>query len=118
MRGGTGFCRQGRKPFKSTSLPSVLQKILGAGSVYWRRNSCEYHTLADVRQKIPRQAYPEAANIGEAELGAFLHLCEAQASCELLQMNEAQEGTRSVGAMIPGCRSQTPRVNYNNNRCY
>lgn len=65
---------------------------------------CECHTLADVRQKIPGQAYPEAANIGEAELGAFLH-CEVQASCELnecrlLPMNKAQEGPRSVGAMI------------------
>lgn len=79
---------------------------------------CECDTLADVRQKIPGQAYPEAANIGEAELGAFLHLCEVQASCELLPMNEAQEGPGSVGAVIPGCRSQTPRVNYNNNRCY
>lgn len=79
---------------------------------------CECHTLADVMQKIPGQAYPEAVNIGEAELGVFLHLCEVQASCELLSMNEAQEGPRSVGAMIPGCRSQTLRVNNNNNRCY
>lgn len=57
---------------------------------------CECHTLADIRQKIPGQAYPEAANIGEAELGVFLHLCEVQASCELLPMNETQEGPRSV----------------------
>lgn len=79
---------------------------------------CECHTLADVRQKIPGQADPEAANIGETKLGAFLHLCEVQASCELLPMNEARKVPRSVGVMIPGCRSQTPRVNYNNNWCY
>lgn len=90
--GGDWFLQTRQKTLQKhvTAIGSTKDSYPGGGIL------CECHTLADVRQKIPGQAYPEAANIGETELGAFLHLCKVQASCELLPMNEAQEGPRSV----------------------
>lgn len=56
-------------------------------------NLCECDALAGlgIGQRILRQACPDAANIGEAELRALL----SAAMCELWPVNRAQESNES-----------------------